>query len=1103
MHAKQLGRSRILSPEAAGLVAACALAAALLLAPALGPLLVPHLAGRLPQLYDGAFAALLILCLATLQASHRRGRAAEAAEARLRGVLAATPGSFVVIDGQGRIISANPQTAALFGYRPEEVLGQPLKTLLPHWSTNNNRPPSMLLGDSGERGDVRESLGRRKDGSEMSLEIGTSHCAAPGEEGVRVLAMRDVTKAKQTRAILREREAHLRLVVAQMPAILWTTDARLQITSTMGAGLAAVGLQPNEIVGLTMLENLGTDDLEATPIAAHLSALRGESLNYEMEWKNLTFQVRVEPLRNSEKKITGTIGIVLDITDRKQTVAELKARAQQQAAVAELGQRALAGLDIDTLLAEATRLVTETLAVERCRVLETLPGGGLCQRAAAGPLAGSPAPDADAQVAYTLAVGEPVLAEDLRSERRFRVPALGDGPTAVCGMSVLVPGDGQPRRVLDAHSAVPRKFTRDDLNFLQAVANILATTLQRKQAEEARARLVAILEATTDFVAIVGVDHRVLYLNRAGRALTGLSPAEDAGRRKLHDFYPAQAGKALRDEALPAALRKGAWSGETALKGPGGEVAVSQVVLAHRSPAGAVEFFSVIARDITERQKLEEQFRQAQKMEAVGRLAGGVAHDFNNLLTIITGYSDFLIGCFAEGDPNRGFAEEVKKAAERAAGLTRQLLAFSRKQMLMPRVLNLNSLVANMDRMLCRLIGEDIELVTALDPTLHPVKADPGQLEQILMNLSVNARDAMAQGGKLTVATANVTLGPDYVRDHPEVRTGPYVLLSVTDTGCGMDEATRERIFEPFFTTKEVGKGTGLGLATVYGIVKQSGGHIEVDSEPGVGTCFKIYLPRIGEALPESDAEGESAETRGGSETVLLVEDEEGVRQLARAGLRARGYTVLEAGSGDEALALAERHAGRIDLLLSDVIMPRMSGARLAERLRSLRPELKVLFVSGYTDSALFRQGILSGKADCLLKPFTPEELARKVREVLDHEQERPIVDTRAEPRHSPLWAVGVECRVGADGQGANLAEKLLNLSQSGACLLLTGPLEAGQEVEVALSAAGGAARLRARAEVTWAQPEDAGGHRAGLRFLRRLNAQELQPFVDRVALSA
>jgi PAS domain S-box-containing protein len=1107
MHAEQVRWRRVGVPQAAALVLACALVALLLLLPWAGPLLMPELAGALPRLRDGALAGLLIVLLASLYVSHRRGRAAEAAEARLRGVLDATPGSIIVIDGQDRIISANPQTAGLFGYRPEELVGQELQRLLPYWHADPKAVPG-LLSEPPSTADLRESLGRRKDGSEMPLEIGASRCPTPREEGLSVLAMRDVSKAKQTKAILREREAHLRLVVEQMPAILWTTDARLQITSTMGAGLAALGMQPSEVIGMTMLENLGTDSLEATPIAAHLSALRGESLSYEMEWKNRTFQVRVEPLRNSEKKITGTIGIVLDITDRKQTMAELQARAQQQAAVAELGQRALAGLDVDALLGEAARLVTEALDVESARVLGCEPRGGLMPRAAAGPLAARPVPEADAQAAYTLKVRTPVLVEDLRMEERFAVPLPAEHGGPACGMSVIIPGAHQPFGVLDAHSDRERKFTRDDLNFLQAVANILATTIGRKQAEEARARLVAILEATTDFVAIAGVDHRVLYLNRAGRALTGLSATEDAARHTLLDFYPADGCKALRNEALPAALRKGAWSGETVLKGTGGEVAVSQVVLAHRSPTGAVEFFSVIARDISEQQRLEEQFRQAQKMEAVGRLAGGIAHDFNNLLTIITGYSDFLVDCFPEGDDRQGFALEVKKAAERAATLTRQLLAFSRKQMLMPRVLNLNSLVANMDKMLCRLMGEDIELVTALEPTLHPVKADPGQLEQIVMNLAVNARDAMERGGKLTIRTGNVTLGPAYVREHPEVRQGPYVLLAVGDTGCGMDLATRERIFEPFFTTKEVGKGTGLGLATVYGIVKQSGGHIEVESEVGAGSTFKIYLPRMGEALPLSEPVAKRAEPAGGTETVLLVEDEPGVRQLGRDGLRARGYTVLEAGTGEEALALAERHAGRIDLLLTDVVMPRLSGARLAERLAPQRPEMKVLFVSGYTDTALLRHGVQHGEVDCLLKPFTPEDLARKVREVLDRGgldrvPAAPLFDTRSEPRHAPAAEVGVECRQTKDGLGPNVAQGLLNLSPSGACVLVSAALEPGQQVEVTLSSQGRAGPLRVSAEVTWTQPEDEGRHRAGLRFLRRLNGPELQPFVDRLCRSA
>jgi two-component system cell cycle sensor histidine kinase/response regulator CckA len=386
--------------------------------------------------------------------------------------------------------------------------------------------------------------------------------------------------------------------------------------------------------------------------------------------------------------------------------------------------------------------------------------------------------------------------------------------------------------------------------------------------------------------------------------------------------------------------------------------------------------------DITERKNLEEQLRQAQRIEAVGRLAGGVAHDFNNLLTAILGYSDIVLEQLPSGDRLRHYVGEIKKAGERAASLTRQLLAFSRQQVLAPLVLDLNAVVADMEKMLRRLIGEDIELVTVLGHDLARVKADPSQLEQVIMNLAVNARDAMPEGGRLSLATANFLVDEAYAQRHVGLKPGPYVTLTVTDTGCGMDAETLSRIFEPFFTTKEKGKGTGLGLSTVYGVVKQSGGYIEVESEPGRGTAFRVYLPQVEESLTNVKEREPAAAPSSGAETILLVEDEESVRTLVESVLRSKGYKVIPAARGDEALALSEQYAQPIALMLVDMVMPRMSGRELARRLAPLHPETKVLFMSGYAGSSA--SDGLDADTHFIQKPFTSEALARKVRETLD-----------------------------------------------------------------------------------------------------------------------
>jgi nitrogen-specific signal transduction histidine kinase/ActR/RegA family two-component response regulator len=391
----------------------------------------------------------------------------------------------------------------------------------------------------------------------------------------------------------------------------------------------------------------------------------------------------------------------------------------------------------------------------------------------------------------------------------------------------------------------------------------------------------------------------------------------------------------------------------------------------------------MLAEDVTERRALEDQLRQSQKMEAVGRLAGGVAHDFNNLLTVIKGYSELMLDQLQQADPLRGSIEEVKKAADRAAGLTRQLLAFSRKQVLAPRVLDLNSIVTNMERLLQRLIGEDVQLATQLYGELGRVKADPGQTEQVIMNLAVNARDAMPKGGKLVITTSNAFLDAASL-PRQTVVPGPYVRVDVSDSGVGMTPEVMSRIFEPFFTTKEQGKGTGLGLSTVYGIVQQSGGYVDVQSEIGKGSTFSVYLPRVDERAEAPVAGSTLPERQAGTETILLVEDEDGVRNLARQLLQKHGYSVLDTRHGGEALLVCERHQGAIHLLLTDVILSQMSGRDLARRLAQIRPQMKVLYMSGYSGDAVEQHGVFDLGVHFLQKPFSAEGLISKVREVLD-----------------------------------------------------------------------------------------------------------------------
>jgi two-component system, cell cycle sensor histidine kinase and response regulator CckA len=457
-------------------------------------------------------------------------------------------------------------------------------------------------------------------------------------------------------------------------------------------------------------------------------------------------------------------------------------------------------------------------------------------------------------------------------------------------------------------------------------------------------------------------ERRLVDLNEAAAELLGVSH-EEAAALRVDDL--------LQEESVPELwkgfLRDGTWEAEVSLLRPdGGERRIEFVATADVRPGRHI----AVVRDLTRTKELETQLRQAQKMEAVGRLAGGIAHDFNNLLTAISGYSEFLIEGLDDGRLRR-HADEIRKAAARAASLTGQLLAFSRRQVLQPRALDLNAVVSDMDMMLRRLIGEDVELVALLDPNVGPVQADPTQVEQVIVNLAVNARDAMPNGGSVTIETSDISTDD-----------GDFVELRMTDTGIGMTEAERQQLFDPFFTTKE--GGTGLGLATVYGIVEQSGGTIEVDTAPGMGSSFRIWLPRANVPAELPPAVPAAAAPRMGDETILLVEDETVVRHLVAEILESSGYAVMQAGDGPSALELLRRHSGKLDLLLTDVVMPGMSGPEVAQAVTSMRPGTQVLYTSGYTDSAIGHHGVLEPGIAFLQKPFSADDLTRKVRVLLD-----------------------------------------------------------------------------------------------------------------------
>ncbi len=556
--------------------------------------------------------------------------------------------------------------------------------------------------------------------------------------------------------------------------------------------------------------------------------------------------------------------------------------------------------------------------------------------------------------------------------------AAGDIPS---GEAVLVAADGTRIHVLLSVSVTPKRA--GEPGELLFVAKDIT---RRKQAEETLARLAMAVEQAGEAIMITDTEGTIEYVNPAFAQITGYRPEEIMGKNPRvlksgrHDanFY----------REMWNTIRAGkTWSGILVNKARDGKLFEEAAVISPvRNAYGTVINYVAVKRDVTHEVQLEEQLRQAQKMEAVGKLAGGIAHDFNNLLTAILGYIDLLLVQIPEESPLRREVDGIKMASERATGLTRQLLAFSRKQILQPKVIQLNTILVGMDQMLRRLIGEDILLLTKTAGDLWNVRMDPGQLEQAIVNLVVNARDAMPEGGKLTLETANVDLGEDYVQLHVAIRPGSYAMLAVSDTGCGMSEEVKARIFEPFFTTKETGKGTGLGLSTVYGIVKQSRGYIWVYSEPDKGTTFKIYLPRVEEATEEAIAVPveKPPKKSEGRETVLVAEDEDFVRDLIEEILHANGYTVLSARDGKDAIRISDQYDGEIHLLLTDVVMPHLSGRILSENIKTRRPGIKVLHMSGYTENAIVHHGVLDPGMNFIQKPFRMAILLRKVREILE-----------------------------------------------------------------------------------------------------------------------
>jgi PAS domain S-box-containing protein len=669
-------------------------------------------------------------------------------------------------------------------------------------------------------------------------------------------------------------------------------------------------------------------------------------------------------------------------------VSELRRMEAERQVIADVVRALNETANLDELLRQIHRAISKVVNAENCFVALHDPASGtfhfpffVDQFDSAPP----PQEVGRSCTAFVFRTGCAILIPQSEFDRlveRGDVELVGSPSPAWLGVPLKTPTATIGVLVVQ-HYQNESAYDARDLEFLESVGGHIALAIDRRRAEEALRKsesMFRLLFANSPLPTWVADEEtlKVLKVNEAAIRQYGYDEAEFTARTML-DIRPQADRQSY--EAAWCERNHQEWHLRTRHQKKDGS-AFDADVISHPMEYGGRPVRLVVAQDVSERQQLEQQLRQAQKMEAVGRLAGGVAHDFNNLLMVIKGHTELLLGAIPASDPMARKIEQIDRSADRATSLTRQLLAFSRMQVLQPRAISVNSIVADMSRLLPRLIGEDIELVVRLDPAVGTIRADASQIEQIVMNLAVNARDAMAHGGRLVIETSNAELDEAYHGSHPVVRPGRYVLLAVTDTGTGMDAETQAHIFEPFFTTKEKGKGTGLGLSTVYGVVKQSGGFIWVYSEPGKGTSFKIYLPRVDQPV-DSPVAPVVVSAPSGTETVLLAEDEQDVRELAREFLESGGYKVIEAKDGGEALRLAKEQASGIDLLVTDMVMPGMGGQELARRLQAERQNIGVVYMSGYSEHAAAEAAREDSAALLLTKPFSRSAILRAVREAL------------------------------------------------------------------------------------------------------------------------
>jgi PAS domain S-box-containing protein len=872
------------------------------------------------------------------------------AYAELQSIYKAAPVGFFSVDRDFRFQRVNPwmaeingvSAAAHIGHTVREIVPAIADTIEPLWQRVMDTQEPLLGVEIKARGDGENAEQR---------EWLASYFPVIGEDGASCGVcglVSEITERRRAEAALQETEARLRAVLNIAPIVIWAIDAEGNFTLSDGSGLLSFGLKPGEIVG----ENLFEYYAAYPKVVEHARrALRGEHVADVAYVDDIAFETRYAPIHNDVGEVTGAIGVALDISERmriedalRSSEARFRTTLDQMlegCTIIDFGYR-YAYLN-DAVLLHAGRSREELLGRPMAEIFPTIIGTEL-------------------ERAIKLCMEE-------------RVPQLLETP-------------------FQQHSGETRWF---DLTIQPVPEGVFVLSLDvtdRKDAElalrESERQIREMLENIALVAVTLNLDGTLTFVNDFLLELTGYRREQVLGRDWFEIFVPREQQTARRaeyGETIRAASPKQHFV-RPILTARGERRVISWSVSILRDASGRPAGVTAIGDDITDRQRLEEQLRHSQKMEAIGQLAGGVAHDFNNILTAILGYAELARETVRDGtldsEQLESAIEEIERAGQRASGLTRQLLAFSRRQVVTPEVTSLNTIVHNLERMMARLIEERIRLHLRLDPHLHRCRVDAGQFEQVLLNLVVNARDAMPDGGDLRVVTRNVTADQAFADARPGLEVGEYVCLSVCDTGVGMEPEVQERVFEPFFTTKGLGRGTGLGLSTVYGIISQAGGVITVHSEVGQGTCFDIYLSVVTDEVAQPEDAPDPTDAPTGTERILLCEDEAEVRRLTERVLKAGGYQVTSAGSASAATALADEYGVPPDLLLTDVILPDRHGRQLADELQSRWPTMRVLFISGYPSNVIANHGVLEDGVELLEKPFGRHQLLTRIREILD-----------------------------------------------------------------------------------------------------------------------